>query len=157
MLELTAGGPGRPARPHKDRLDHTDGRPAAAPEKTPRAGEIACDEELFERLRRLRKTLADERFVPAYIVFSDVALRQMARYYPASRRGFLAHQRRGREEAGGIRRRLHVRNRRPPAIQPPPDFRRRFLPAPRETDVINNKRLKKFSPIRRSRAKASVF
>jgi ATP-dependent DNA helicase RecQ len=58
--------------------------PAAAPEKMPRAGAIACDEELFERLRRLRKSLADERVVPAYIVFSDVALRQMARYYPGS-------------------------------------------------------------------------
>ena len=52
--------------------------PPAAPEKIRRAGAIACDEELFEQLRRLRKTLADERFVPAYIVFSDVALRQMA-------------------------------------------------------------------------------
>jgi len=58
--------------------------PPSAPEKMPRAGAIGCDEELFERLRRLRKTLADERLVPAYIVFSDVALRQMARYYPAS-------------------------------------------------------------------------
>jgi ATP-dependent DNA helicase RecQ len=56
----------------------------SAPEKMPRAGEIACDEELFERLRQLRKKLADERNVPAYIVFSDVALRQMARYYPAT-------------------------------------------------------------------------
>jgi len=55
-----------------------------APEKMPRAGEIACDEELFERLRQLRRKLADERDVPAYIVFSDVALRQMARYYPVS-------------------------------------------------------------------------
>jgi ATP-dependent DNA helicase RecQ len=62
--------------------------PPSAPEKMPRAGAIGCDEELFERLRRLRKTLADERFVPAYIVFSDVALRQMARYYPASDEDF---------------------------------------------------------------------
>ncbi len=58
--------------------------PAAAPEKAPRTGAISCDEALFERLRQLRKTLADERSVPAYIVFSDVALRQMARYYPAT-------------------------------------------------------------------------
>jgi ATP-dependent DNA helicase RecQ len=47
-----------------------------------RSGEIVCDETLFERLRRLRKQLADKRSVPPYIVFSDVALRQMARYYP---------------------------------------------------------------------------
>ena len=56
----------------------------AAPERRARAGEIACDEGLFEQLRRLRKQLADERNLPAYIVFSDVALRQMARHYPAS-------------------------------------------------------------------------
>ena len=43
---------------------------------------------MFERLRALRKTLADERDVPAYIVFSDVALRQMARNYPANERDF---------------------------------------------------------------------
>jgi ATP-dependent DNA helicase RecQ len=57
-------------------------------QKEPRSGEITCDEELFERLRQLRKTLADERNVPAYIVFSDVSLRQMARNYPASEEEF---------------------------------------------------------------------
>jgi ATP-dependent DNA helicase RecQ len=60
-------------------------RPMKAPESSQhRAGEIACDEELFEKLRQLRKRLADERAVPSYIVFSDVALRQMARTYPAN-------------------------------------------------------------------------
>jgi ATP-dependent DNA helicase RecQ len=49
-----------------------------------REGDIACDEILFERLRGLRKKLADERRVPAYIVFGDTTLRAMARYYPAS-------------------------------------------------------------------------
>jgi len=47
-----------------------------------RAGSIACDEILFERLRLLRKRLADERSVPAYIIFGDTTLRAMARYYP---------------------------------------------------------------------------
>ena len=51
-------------------------------------GAIVCDEELFERLRRLRKRLADERGVPSYIVFSDVSLRQMARYYPTNESEF---------------------------------------------------------------------
>src|SRR5215813_7161114 len=46
------------------------------------------DQTLFDRLRRLRKQIADERGVPAYIVFSDVSLRQMARYYPASEAEF---------------------------------------------------------------------
>ena len=47
-----------------------------------REGDIACDEILFERLRSLRKKLADERKVPAYIVFGDTTLRAMARHYP---------------------------------------------------------------------------
>jgi ATP-dependent DNA helicase RecQ len=64
-------------------------KPVAAPEtKTHRAGEISCDEVLFERLRRVRKTLADERAVPSYIIFSDVSLRQMARNYPANEKDF---------------------------------------------------------------------
>lgn len=54
-------------------------RPAAS-----RAGEIACDEALFDRLRRLRKRLADERGVPAYVVFGDATLRFIAREYPES-------------------------------------------------------------------------
>jgi ATP-dependent DNA helicase RecQ len=53
-------------------------------------GEIACDEALFERLRQLRKRLADERSVPSYIIFSDVALRQMARAYPTDAQQFAA-------------------------------------------------------------------
>jgi ATP-dependent DNA helicase RecQ len=45
-------------------------------------GAIECDEVLFARLRALRRQLADERGVPAYIIFSDVSLREMARKYP---------------------------------------------------------------------------
>jgi ATP-dependent DNA helicase RecQ len=47
-------------------------------------GAIECDEALFERLRALRRQLADERGVPAYIIFSDASLREMARNYPAN-------------------------------------------------------------------------
>ena len=55
-------------------------------EKAPRrkAGAIECDEALFERLRALRRQLADERGVPAYIIFSDVSLREMAKHYPTT-------------------------------------------------------------------------
>ena len=55
-------------------------------EKAPRrkAGAIECDEALFEELRLLRRQLADERGVPAYIIFSDVSLREMARKYPTN-------------------------------------------------------------------------
>jgi ATP-dependent DNA helicase RecQ len=82
VLELTAEG--RAALRDRRKIVLTTPVTApAAPEKRARAGEIACDETLFEQLRRLRKRLADERNLPAYIVFSDVALRQMARYYPA--------------------------------------------------------------------------
>jgi len=64
-------------------------KPVAAPEtKIHRAGEISCDEVLFERLRTVRKTLADERQLPAYIIFSDVSLRQMARNYPLNEKDF---------------------------------------------------------------------
>jgi ATP-dependent DNA helicase RecQ len=65
-------------------------RPMTAPATRDkhRSGEIECDEALFERLRGLRKQLADERGVPPYIVFSDVALRQMARHYPQNEADF---------------------------------------------------------------------
>jgi len=44
---------------------------------------------LFERLRALRKRLADKQNVPPYIIFSDVSLREMAYYLPDSRQVFL--------------------------------------------------------------------
>ncbi len=58
----------------------------AEPRKRPkrRAGEIECDEVLFERLRALRREIADKRDVPAYVIFSDVSLREMARAYPTT-------------------------------------------------------------------------
>jgi len=85
VLEITnAGGTAL-----KERKKITLTKPVTAPEtQTRHVGEITCDETLFERLRELRKRLADERDVPAYIVFSDVALRQMARNYPENERDF---------------------------------------------------------------------
>ena len=53
-----------------------------------RAGEIECDEALFEQLRVVRRQLADERDVPAYVIFSDVSLREMARRYPTTEKEF---------------------------------------------------------------------
>ena len=85
ILELTAEG----MAVLKQRKAVALTKPVSAPGMTaPRAGEISCDEGLFERLRQLRKKLADEQDVPAYIVFSDVALRQMARQYPANESEF---------------------------------------------------------------------
>jgi len=45
---------------------------------------------LFDRLRVVRKRLADAEGVPAYIVFSDAVLRQMAQSVPQTREGLLA-------------------------------------------------------------------
>ena len=56
--------------------------------KAERVGDIACDELLFEKLRQLRKTIADVQGVPPYIVFGDGSLRQMAREYPVSEGDF---------------------------------------------------------------------
>ena len=74
-------GDARPAlegalRPRKD---------SAAPEPT----EAIADPGLFERLRALRKQLADERKVPAFVVFSDKALQDMAVRKPRTRDEFL--------------------------------------------------------------------
>jgi ATP-dependent DNA helicase RecQ len=86
VAELTDEG--RAALKARQKITLT--RPVTAPESPAkhRAGEIACDEVLFERLRQLRKKLADERSVPPYIIFSDVSLRQMARHYPQDERAF---------------------------------------------------------------------
>lgn len=79
IVELT--DPGRAMLKARQKIQLT--RPVSAPEPVKhRAGEIGCDEALFETLRQLRKRLADDRGVPSYIIFSDVALRQMARHYP---------------------------------------------------------------------------
>lgn len=46
--------------------------------------------ELFEKLRALRKSIADAEQVPAYIVFSDAVLRAMAASVPTTERELLA-------------------------------------------------------------------
>src|SRR5438477_1210006 len=56
--------------------------------KKHRVGEIECDQALFEQLRVLRRQIADKRDVPAYVIFSDVALREMARAYPTTTADF---------------------------------------------------------------------
>ena len=49
-----------------------------------RAGHVECDEALFGKLRALRRQIADNRDVPAYVIFSDVSLREMARCCPTT-------------------------------------------------------------------------
>ena len=53
-------------------------------------GEPEADPALFERLRALRRRLADAEGVPAYIVFSDAVLARMAAARPTDEAGLLA-------------------------------------------------------------------
>ena len=48
------------------------------------AGAVDRNDPLFQRLRGLRKKLADERGVPAYVVFSDATLRDMVARRPST-------------------------------------------------------------------------
>jgi ATP-dependent DNA helicase RecQ len=48
------------------------------------------DRSLFDHLRDVRRELAQERGVPAYVIFSDAALRDMARKLPTTPDEFLA-------------------------------------------------------------------
>jgi ATP-dependent DNA helicase RecQ len=58
-------------------------------EKRQKPDEAFPDAELFERLRALRRALADARQVPAFVVFSDRALQDMAARKPRTRNEFL--------------------------------------------------------------------
>ncbi len=57
--------------------------------ETGAAGRGDPDPHLFERLRNVRKQIADEREVPAYMVFHDSVLRQMSAERPATRPALL--------------------------------------------------------------------
>jgi ATP-dependent DNA helicase RecQ len=74
-----ADGPGA-----ADGADRRRPRPAAA-----LPGDAGADPDLYERLRALRKSLADERKVPAFVVFGDRTLIDMAARKPRTREQFL--------------------------------------------------------------------
>ena len=68
---------------------------AAAGEKRGRGSkgnvdETPYDEFLYEKLKALRRAFADERNVPAFVVFGDATLRAMAREKPTTPEAFLA-------------------------------------------------------------------
>ena len=50
--------------------------------------DIGTDEALFQRLRSLRKEIADSKKIPAFIVFTDATLKAMARIKPRNRDEF---------------------------------------------------------------------
>jgi len=64
-------------------LVRPDDAPKPVVEKT-RTKTEATRDELFEQLRVLRKQLADEQNVPAYVVFTDTTLEDMARQRPTT-------------------------------------------------------------------------
>ena len=62
-------------------------KPARKPSKVSRVAKDSwegVDEGLFEALRNLRRTLAGRKGIPAYLVFGDRALREMARSRPST-------------------------------------------------------------------------
>ena len=65
--------PAEPRRARRTRSSREDGDPWEG-----------VDRQLFDRLRTLRRDLAHARSVPAYIVFGDQSLRDMARRRPTS-------------------------------------------------------------------------
>jgi len=73
-------------------------QPAEKAEKPTRASKKAAattatigtpEGQLFDKLRKLRKAIADEQGVPPYVVFSDATLQEMAQERPVSRVGML--------------------------------------------------------------------
>ncbi len=53
-------------------------------------GPVEGEEALYRSLKALRKQLADARQVPAYVIFTDATLQQMARFRPGTESEFLA-------------------------------------------------------------------
>jgi len=50
--------------------------------------DLAYDTELFEKLRALRKEIADEQNVPPFVIFGDKTLYEMAFYFPSNLEAF---------------------------------------------------------------------
>jgi len=73
-------------RPGRDRKTR---RRAHRQEEAPADSWEGADRGLFEVLRSLRRDRAAARGVPAYVVFGDAALREMARHRPATVESFL--------------------------------------------------------------------
>lgn len=72
-VELVRIAPRSKEKPEKARRD-----------RTPREKKQPMDEVLFQRLRVLRKRLADEQGVPPYLVFGDASLKEMSSEMPTN-------------------------------------------------------------------------
>ena len=64
-------------------------REALQTRTTAQIAESEVDPELFRELQNVRSAIAGKRGVPAYIIFSDVALRDMCRKLPTDNEAFL--------------------------------------------------------------------
>ena len=73
-------------RARRGRARRAGGKEAALPRED---DDAVPNPELFEKLRALRKRIADAEGVPAYIVFSDAVLRRMAATVPKDSTGLL--------------------------------------------------------------------
>lgn len=87
-VELTAEGMTFLKSKKSLELTRPMSRPQPAKVRVERAGDLECDEILFGSLRALRRAMADERNVPAYVIFSDATLRHLARHYPETSADF---------------------------------------------------------------------
>ncbi len=70
-------------------LDERDTITLARTSLAPASGAGELDADLFEKLRALRKKLADDMNAPAFAVFGDATLRQLATHMPLDRDAFL--------------------------------------------------------------------
>ena len=75
---------------HTPRLQKPAANQKSAKTKADAASWEGVDRELFEQLRTLRREIAAEKEVPAYIVFGDSTLRDLARRRPSTEEGLLA-------------------------------------------------------------------
>ena len=70
-------------------LDDRETITLARTSPAPASGGSVFDPDLFEKLRALRKKIADDMNVPAFVVFGDATLRQLATHTPLDSDSFL--------------------------------------------------------------------
>ncbi len=83
VLKLTAKGTGvLTGSGQVFGLKREETKKSAGRRKTAEAG--GYDQTLFERLRVVRKKIAEEQHVPPYVIFSDKTLHEMCRHFPTT-------------------------------------------------------------------------
>ena len=100
------------------------------------ATRLDYDGALFQRLRELRRSIADEKELPAFVVFGDVSLQQMAHFLPQSRDGFsgisgvgaVKLDQYGEQFMAVIRDHCRLHGLQPPGVGPKPTRARRATP-----------------------------